>query len=125
MLSVHGIAGLADRSLHAGLLTHGHPDHSGAARYLAGLWNCPVYMHARELPIANADLAAMQVSAGPLDRYVVLPFIRLIGRRRREAILAASRLGNVGRTLEPGAAVPRLPSGECIPTPGHTPGHVA
>jgi glyoxylase-like metal-dependent hydrolase (beta-lactamase superfamily II) len=82
-------------------------------------------MHARELPIANADLAAIQVSAGPLDRYVVLPFIRLIGRRRREAILAASRLGNVGRTLEPGAAVPRLPSWECIPTPGHTPGHVA
>ena len=107
------------------LLTHCHPDHSGAARYLAGLWNCPVYMHARELPIANGDFAAMQVSAGPLDRYVVLPFLRLIGRRRREAILAASRLGDVGRTIEPGAAVPSLPAWECIATPGHTPGHVA
>jgi glyoxylase-like metal-dependent hydrolase (beta-lactamase superfamily II) len=107
------------------LLTHCHPDHSGAARYLAGLWSCPVYMHPSELPIANGDFAAMQASAGPLDRCVVLPFMRLVGTRRREAILAASRLGDVGRTIDPGAVVPSLPGWECIATPGHTPGHVA
>jgi glyoxylase-like metal-dependent hydrolase (beta-lactamase superfamily II) len=107
------------------LLTHCHPDHSGAARYLAGLWSCPVYMHPSELPIANGDFAAMQASAGPLDRCVVLPFMRLVGTRRREAILAASRLGDAGRTIDPGAVVPSLPGWECIATPGHTPGHVA
>ena len=107
------------------LLTHCHPDHSGAARYLAGLWSCPVYMHPGELPIANGDFAAMQASAGPLDRYVVLPFMRLVGKRRREEILAASRLGDVGRTIDLGGVVPSLPGWECIATPGHTPGHVA
>jgi len=107
------------------LLTHCHPDHSGAARYLAGLWSCPVYMHPSELPIANGDFAAMQASAGPLDRYVVLPFMRLVGKRRREEILAASRPGDVGRTIDLGGVVPSLPGWECIATPGHTPGHVA
>jgi glyoxylase-like metal-dependent hydrolase (beta-lactamase superfamily II) len=107
------------------LLTHCHPDHSGAARYLAQRWRCAVYMHRDELPIATGDFAAMQALAGPLDRWVILPFMRVIGRRRRDEILADSSLGELARTIEPGAGVPGLPGWECIPTPGHTPGHLA
>jgi glyoxylase-like metal-dependent hydrolase (beta-lactamase superfamily II) len=107
------------------LLTHCHPDHAGAARPLARAWGCAVYMHPDELPLATADFAAMVASAGPLDRYLILPLMRAMGRRRREAVLARSSLGDVARTFEPGAGVPGLPGWECVPTPGHTPGHVS
>ena len=107
------------------LLTHVHPDHAGAALELARTWECPVYMHPDELPIANGDFAAMAKFAGPLDHWVVLPMMRAVGRRRREAILARSSLRDVAHPFEPGAGVPGLPGWECIPTPGHTPGHVS
>ena len=107
------------------LLTHCHPDHAGSALPLARIWDCAVYMHPDELPIAIADFAAMVASAGPLDRWVVLPLMRAMGRRRREAVLARSSLGEVARTFEPDAGVPGLPGWECIPTPGHTPGHIS
>jgi glyoxylase-like metal-dependent hydrolase (beta-lactamase superfamily II) len=47
------------------LLTHCHPDHAGSALPLARTWDCAVYMHPDELPIATADFAAMVASAGP------------------------------------------------------------
>ena len=115
----------ADRPPVSILLTHVHPDHAGAALELARTWECPVYMHADELPIANGDFAAMAKCAGPLDRWVVLPLMRAVGRRRRDAILARSSLRDVAHPFEPGAGVPGLPGWECIPTPGHTPGHVS
>jgi glyoxylase-like metal-dependent hydrolase (beta-lactamase superfamily II) len=107
------------------LLTHCHPDHAGSALSLASTWGCAVHMHPDELPMATADFAAIVASAGPLDRYFILPLMRAMGRRRRATVLARSSLGDVGRTLEPGAGVPGLPGWECIPTPGHTPGHVS
>lgn len=51
--------------------------------------------------------------------------MRAMGRRRREAVLARLSLGAVARTFEIGAGVPGLPGWECVPTPGHTPGHVS
>ena len=107
------------------LLTHCHPDHAGSALPLARTWDCAVYMHPDELPIATGDFAAMVASAGPLDHWVVLPLMRAMGRRRREMALARSSLGEVARTFEPDAGVPGLPGWQCIPTPGHTPGHVS
>jgi glyoxylase-like metal-dependent hydrolase (beta-lactamase superfamily II) len=107
------------------LLTHVHPDHAGSAFELARIWECPVYMHPDELPIANGDFAAMTKYAGPLDHWVVLPLMRAMGRRRREAMLARSSLRDVSHPFEPGAGAPGLPGWECIPTPGHTPGHVS
>jgi glyoxylase-like metal-dependent hydrolase (beta-lactamase superfamily II) len=40
-------------------------------------------------------------------------------------MLAASNLRDVSRPLEPDAGILGLPGWECIPTPGHTPGHVS
>ena len=107
------------------LLTHDHPDHAGSARALAETWACPVYVHPGELPIALGDFAAMQTDAGPLDRWVVLPVMRAIGKRRRDAALAASSLKDVVRALEPGGIVPGAPGWTAIPTPGHTRGHIS
>ena len=107
------------------LLTHCHPDHAGAALELGRAWDCAVWMHPAELPFATGDLAGMRAFAGPLDRLVVLPLMLAMGRRRREAVLARSNLGQVARTFEPGAEVPGLEGWECLPTPGHTPGHVS
>lgn len=107
------------------VLTHCHPDHAGSALELARTWACPVYMHPAELPIASGDFAAMTTTAGPLDHWLVLPMMRLMGQRRREAMLQRSSLAEVARGLEPGGDVPGLPGWRWILTPGHTPGHVA
>ncbi len=107
------------------LLTHDHPDHGGSARELAEAWGCPVYVHAAELPIATGDFAAMARHAGPLDRWLILPLMRAIGDRRREAALARSSLAGVVRALGPRGAIPGVEEWEWVHTPGHTPGHVA
>ncbi len=65
------------------------------------------------------------VLAGPHDHWVVLPLMRATGRRRREAMLAGSSLSDVSHPFERDAGIPSLPGWECIPTPGHTPGHVS
>ena len=107
------------------LLTHAHPDHCGSARELAQAWNCPVYAHPAELPLATGDFAAMARYAGPLDRWLILPVMRAIGARRREAALAASSLTGVVDVLAPAGEIPGVEGWTWIPTPGHTPGHVA
>ncbi|MDH5242828.1 MAG: MBL fold metallo-hydrolase [Chloroflexota bacterium] len=107
------------------LLTHAHPDHGGSARELAEAWGCPVYVHPAELPIATGDFAAMTRLAGPLDRWLILPLMRAIGDRRREAALARSSLAGVVHALGPGGVIPGVEDWEWIHTPGHTPGHVA
>ena len=107
------------------LLTHVHPDHAGSARHLARLWDCAVHVHPDEVPIANADFESMVAVAGPLDRCVVLPLLRAMGRRRRHEILERTGLGALVRPVEPGHGLPGLPGWECVPTPGHTPGHLA
>ena len=75
-------------------------------------------MHPDELPLATADFAAMMASAGPLDRCLILSLVRAMGRRRREAVLAKSSLGDVARAFETGAGVPRLPGLGVHPRPG-------
>jgi len=53
------------------VLTHCHPDHAGSALELGRTWDCPVYVHPLEVPIATGDFAAMAEYAGPLDTWVV------------------------------------------------------
>jgi glyoxylase-like metal-dependent hydrolase (beta-lactamase superfamily II) len=107
------------------LLTHAHPDHDGSARELAEAWRCPVYVHPEELSLATGDFAAMVRFAGPLDRWLILPLMRAIGGRRREAALSGSSLAGIVHPLGPGGAIPGVDGWEWTHTPGHTPGHVA
>jgi glyoxylase-like metal-dependent hydrolase (beta-lactamase superfamily II) len=107
------------------LLTHVHPDHSGAAGALARSWGCPVYLDAGDLPSAVGDFEGMVASAMLLDRWIILPMMRAMGTRRRIAVLSRSSIADVARTFEPGTSVPGLPGWERVPTPGHTPGHVS
>ncbi|NTU65523.1 MAG: MBL fold metallo-hydrolase [Chloroflexi bacterium] len=108
------------------LLTHDHPDHAGSVRKLVSLWHCPVFVHPDEMPLtAIEDLSTVRRYANPLDRWIIIPLLRVMPRQRVAAMFAQSSLKGVVRAFDPGAAVPGLPDWECIPTPGHTPGHVA
>jgi glyoxylase-like metal-dependent hydrolase (beta-lactamase superfamily II) len=110
------------------LLTHNHPDHAGSAVELAHLWDCPVYVHPDEIPyVAIEDLSTIKKYANPLDRWIILPILRMMPRQRVQAMLSSTsqKEKEVVRAFDPGAAIPGLPGWECIPTPGHTPGHVA
>jgi glyoxylase-like metal-dependent hydrolase (beta-lactamase superfamily II) len=108
------------------LLTHDHPDHAGSALKLARMWDCPVYVHPDELPYATmGDLSTVEKYANPLDRWIILPLLRLMPRRRVESMLSKSSLKDVVQGFDPNVTIPGLPDWECIPTPGHTPGHVA
>jgi glyoxylase-like metal-dependent hydrolase (beta-lactamase superfamily II) len=107
------------------LLTHVHPDHSGSARELASAWDCPILVHPDEIPIATGDFAAMTRYAGPMDRWLILPLMRVIGRHRREAILEQGSLGGSVHPLEPDGSIPSVDGWRWAHTPGHTPGHVA
>jgi glyoxylase-like metal-dependent hydrolase (beta-lactamase superfamily II) len=108
------------------LLTHDHPDHAGSAVELARMWDCPVYVHPDELPLVDIkELSTIVKYGGPLDRWFVFPLLRAMPRQRVEAMLSSASMKDVVRALGPDAPVPGLPDWECIPTPGHTPGHVA
>jgi deazaflavin-dependent oxidoreductase (nitroreductase family) len=105
------------------VLTHIHPDHSGSAGVLARSWQVPVYVHADELPMA-AGKYLPQYSM-PLDRWLVAPLMRLLPSRTRARIEVAGDITDVVHPLDLQGGVPGLPDWEWIPTPGHTPGHVA
>jgi glyoxylase-like metal-dependent hydrolase (beta-lactamase superfamily II) len=107
------------------LLTHDHPDHAGAARELAHIWRCTVWVHPDELPLVLGDVSTFHQYANPLDRWLILPLLRLMGPKRTESMVSRASLRDVARPFDPGAGLPGLPDWEVVPTPGHTPGHVA
>jgi glyoxylase-like metal-dependent hydrolase (beta-lactamase superfamily II) len=107
------------------LLTHDHPDHAGAARELAQMWNCHAWVHPDELPMVRGDIATFWKYANPLDRWVILPLLRLLGSRRTESMVSQAGLKDVVRALGQPTDLPGLPGWEAVHTPGHTPGHVA
>ena len=106
------------------LLTHCHPDHAGAARELAAEWGCGVCMHPLDLPLASPDERAVRECGGPLDLWVILPFLRLMGRRRMLAALEKGSLGDAAMALDPQAPLPCPAGWRVLHTPGHTPGHI-
>jgi glyoxylase-like metal-dependent hydrolase (beta-lactamase superfamily II) len=63
--------------------------------------------------------------AMPLDRWVIVPLMRLLPARTRARIEAAGDITDVVQPLDPQGGVPGLPGWAWVPTPGHTPGHVA
>ncbi len=107
------------------LLTHDHPDHAGSVRELAEAWDCFVWVHPDELPLVLGDLSTFEQYPGPLDRWVVLPFLHLLGPKRTKAMLERASFRDRARTFDPDRELPGLPGWEAIPTPGHTPGHTA
>lgn len=125
---VRAITGAAESLFGAGtppaaiLLTHVHPDHSGAAAALAARWQVPVYVHRDELPFVGGGYQPEY--AHPLDRRVVAPLLRVLPHRQRSGPAKGSLTG-IARPLEADGSVPGLPEWECVPTPGHTAGHVA
>jgi len=106
------------------LLTHAHPDHDGAAAELARLWDVPVYVHRGDAPLLVGDLLANWDLLDPVARWAMAP-LRLLLPRRTLARMTTSELKDVVRPLPDGdASVPGLPDWECVPTPGHSAGHV-
>lgn len=99
------------------LLTHGHPDHAGAAVGLAATWNVPILAPAAEMPFIDGTTLYPEPLVVWLDR--------LLPRRAMQALTRRSALGDAVRPFNPGAGVPGLPEWICVPTPGHTPGHTA
>lgn len=113
----------ADARPTAIVLTHIHPDHSGAVGELARSWGVPVHVHPDELPMAGGKY--LPEFDMPLDHWVVMPIMRSLPARTRSRIEAAGDITDVVRPLSPGGAVPGLRGWEWVPSPGHTPGHIA
>jgi len=105
------------------LLTHIHPDHAGSALELARLWDLPVYVHPRELALASGRYLPQY--ANPLDRWLIAPLLALRPRRAVAASASRNSLEGTARAFDPVAGAPGLPDWQVVPTPGHTPGHVA
>jgi glyoxylase-like metal-dependent hydrolase (beta-lactamase superfamily II) len=105
------------------LLTHIHPDHAGSAAELARAWGVPVYVHPDELPMAGPDYPQEYVN--PVDRRLSAALMRVLPSRTWERMRDESDLRGVVLGLDLHTGVPGLPEWECLPTPGHTPGHVA
>jgi len=105
------------------VLTHTHPDHAGSALALAETWEVAVYVHPDEMPLVGGEYRLEY--SNPLDRWLVAPVMRVVPRRITARAAAKASLTHVARPLAPTGPVPGLPDWDCIPTPGHTPGHVA
>lgn len=104
------------------LLTHAHGDHSGSALELARSWDLPVYVHPDELPLAAGKY--LPEYGDPIGRWLIELLMRLMPRRRGRMEATAS-ITEAAQAFNPEPGVPGLPGWECIPTPGHTPGHTA
>lgn len=89
-------------------LTHAHPDHAGSLRGLVHRWRCPAYLHRDELPMVSGDLAQLKPHENPLDRWLVFPLLRLMGRRRAQAVLDTAKAWDLVTPLDSGHGASRL-----------------
>jgi glyoxylase-like metal-dependent hydrolase (beta-lactamase superfamily II) len=96
------------------LLTHGHFDHVGSALALAEKWDVPIYVHRNEFPFLTGR--STYPPADPTIGGAMAFLSRFIPSRPPDL---SSRLRELPNDLS------MLPGWECIPTPGHSPGHVS
>ncbi|MBB5394383.1 MBL fold metallo-hydrolase [Mucilaginibacter sp. AK015] len=99
------------------ILTHGHPDHTGALSELLKYWDVPVYAHHMELPYLTGRSAYP-----PADPEVGGGLMSLMSWIWRTKPLNISR--NI-REIDLYDGIPELPEWKVIHTPGHTPGHIS
>ncbi len=83
------------------LLTHDHPDHAGSALPLARAWAIDVLVHPDEMPIVLGGMAAFQRFANPLDRWLILPLMRMMGTKRAQETAARASFKEVARSPGP------------------------
>ncbi|GGN90860.1 MBL fold metallo-hydrolase [Saccharibacillus kuerlensis] len=86
------------------LLTHGHSDHVGGLKKLLRTHDVPVYMHAKEIPYAEGDLAypGKERAYAHVEKGLLQPLPVTAGKNGELAAI--------------GALIPYF-------TPGHSPGH--
>lgn len=98
------------------VLTHGHFDHAGSARALAGLWEVPVFSHPLELPYLNgrSDYPPQDPTVGGA-----------LANMSRVFPHSGFDLNAHMDVLPVDATLPFLPDWQAVHTPGHTPGHVS
>ena len=99
------------------IMTHGHFDHVGALESLVHKWEVPVYAHPHEHPYLSggARYPAPDPSVGG----------GLMATLSRFYPRGPVDVGNWLRALPDDGTVPGMPGFRWIPSPGHTPGHVA
>jgi hydroxyacylglutathione hydrolase len=99
------ISQLRGRSLRMVALTHCHPDHQGAAKFVCDYFRTPLACHEAELPSVEGRI----------------PMLPHNGAMRLGAVLWAGPHCLVGRVLRDGD---QLAGMRVVHAPGHTPGHI-
>jgi glyoxylase-like metal-dependent hydrolase (beta-lactamase superfamily II) len=115
--------GLRASDVAAVLLTHGHFDHVGFARFLQSQLAVPVWVHA-----ADRWLAAHPYRYRPQRNRFLFPLRhpRSVSVLSRMALAGALRVRGVDATTTFAAGPLDLPGSPiAVPTPGHTDGHCA
>ncbi len=98
------------------VLTHGHFDHAGSARDLAGMWNVPVFAHRLEFPFLTGR------SEYPPKDPTVGGFMAFLSRFFPSRTID---LGSCIQELPADGEIPGMPGWKWHHTPGHAPGQVA
>ncbi|MEO6328462.1 MAG: MBL fold metallo-hydrolase [Ginsengibacter sp.] len=99
------------------ILTHGHFDHVGSLRQLAGEWRVPVFAHYLEIPYLTG-----KSSYPPPDPSVGGGLMSFMSWSYPRSPINISSYVHV---LPESGRVPGLPEWKYIHTPGHTPGHIS